>query len=104
MNTYLLSKDQYLNTMTLKMKQVSTESIDIKLSSSYLKAIPKEDLNGFKFSEDITKAYVNEIKDVEHLLFPSATKNIFLAIIIDLKKGIVHGHYIVDLNQLYGLS
>jgi hypothetical protein len=50
------------------MEQIDVKSIDVKLPSIYLKAIPKKDLNGFEFSENITRAYLNETKDFEHLL------------------------------------
>jgi hypothetical protein len=40
----------------------------------------------------------------EHLLIASEDKNVLLAVVLDLERGVVHGHRVLDLNRLYCLS
>ncbi|MET7670941.1 hypothetical protein [Micromonospora luteifusca] len=40
----------------------------------------------------------------QHVLIASGTPNVFMALVLDLRAASVLDHYLLDLNELYGLS
>jgi hypothetical protein len=40
----------------------------------------------------------------DHVLVVTKSKNVYLAVIVDLKRNDILGHRLLDLNQEYGLT
>ena len=53
--------------------------------------------------ELVEKVYRNDSKTFDHILLTSEKKNVYPIIVVDLKRKIVIGHKILDLNREYGL-
>jgi hypothetical protein len=39
----------------------------------------------------------------DHVLVTTTTKNVFLVVVVDLRKDSIFGHFLLDLNEEYGL-
>ena len=52
---------------------------------------------------EIHKVYVNDAKGFCHILLNWGVENTYLVIITKPFEGPIHGHYMLDLNEEYGL-
>lgn len=103
MATHLLSQNEYLRTMSHEMTPIDNEAIGERLLH-YLNSIPDEELQGQTFTRwKLERTYINRGRSYKHFLFPSQDKNIFLALVVEVKSMSVVGHYLLDLNEQYGL-
>ena len=71
----------------------------------YFDAIPVADFAGHDCSAGVVE-YVWRVGEgrYEHVLVNSEDRNTFMVLILDLEAKKVHGHYLLDLNQEYGLE
>lgn len=71
----------------------------------YVRAVPTADLRGFqiwdKFVECVYRSSDDRF-DLVHVC--TRTPNIFLVIVVDRVQAVIHGHHLLDLNELYGIS
>lgn len=71
----------------------------------YVKAIPPSDYGDFDCSAgNVDCVYENSEETFSHVLINSNDRNAFMVIVLDLKVGGVHGHRLLNLNELYGLA
>jgi hypothetical protein len=71
----------------------------------YFHTIPEADFRGHDFSEgEVTNAWSMPISRYQHVLVRCETPNVYLVLVLDLQLRIVHGHRVLDLNELYGLT
>ena len=71
----------------------------------YIKAIPEVDLEGFSIADnDVEMVRRTGNQAYDHVLIPTEAKNVYLVIVVDLLRSGVFGHYLLDLNQKYGLE
>jgi hypothetical protein len=71
----------------------------------YFEAIPPEDFGEHDFSEGRVSYAWNMLGTAyQHVLVECDTPNVFLALVLDLPGRSVAGHYLLDLNRVYGLT
>ena len=72
---------------------------------SYVERIPVEEYEGHA-SDLGTVQYVYDEPSQRYLLVNLDTddKNVFMVVVLDTQLGHVHGHFLLDLNQKYGLE
>lgn len=102
----LLSEPEYQATMGTPM--VAVEPADpfhpVPLGP-YMASIPAEDFQGHDFSaRNIEKVYRDPSGRFLHVLVAATKRNVYLVIVVDEPAQSIHGHYLLDLNKLYGLS
>ena len=101
-----MSKEQYLETMD-EMTDITSESEHESLVDIWRYAKELENkrlLSKHMFNRRLIEAvYRNDKNSVHHVLLFGNEKNIYVVIVIDVKKAIILGHYLLDLNDEYGL-
>jgi hypothetical protein len=71
----------------------------------YFDEIPPSDFAGADCSSaTVDSARTDPSGRWEHVLVRSATPNVFMVIVLDLDRGEVYGHHLLDLNRHYGLD
>lgn len=103
--TRLLTRDEYLATFTDPMRRLgdnerySSVSIGeyVRECVKQLALVPVEEL----VVQDI---YRSGNGDFFHALLNFGQRNVFLVIVVDSNRNVVHGHYVLDLNVEYGLN
>jgi hypothetical protein len=71
----------------------------------YFELIPNEDFDGHDFSDgEVTNAWTMPTSYYQHVLIHCETPNVFLVLVLDLRRRQVHGHHVLDLNEFYGLT
>ena len=72
----------------------------------YLRAIPAADFAGLTLlsAAPPSAVYRGEEKGFDHVLYPCNRSNVYLVVVIAFRPDHVHGHYILDLAQEYGLD
>jgi hypothetical protein len=104
METVLLTKEEFLATMSSPVQDVSTEATDVVHIWQYVAAIPKIDLRGHSINDRFVEhVYRDSNSYFDHVLVMTTTKNVYLVVVVDLKNDRVHGHRLLDLNEEYGL-
>jgi len=85
----------------LDVTETATDVIDIW---AYVKSVPLVDLEGHKIFDNLVEnVYTDEGNRFDHVLVMTKTKNVYLVIIVDLVKGSIYGHRLLDLNKEYGI-
>jgi hypothetical protein len=104
MKTFALDKDAYLATLAEPMRDVTNEATNVLDIWSYVAAVPTADLRGHSIYDDLVEFVYRHPKDrFDHVLEMTTTKNVYLAVIVDLQKDCIHGHHLLNLNKEYGL-
>lgn len=71
----------------------------------YFDSMPRSEWQGHDFSEGrVSDAYVMPGGRWEHVLVGCDDRNVKLVLVLDRERGEVEGHYLLDLNQVYGLE
>ena len=71
----------------------------------YFEELPEDEWEGHDFSRGmVSYAYVMPGGRWEHVLVESDDKNVNLVLVLDLSAGEVLGHFMLDLNRVYGLD
>jgi len=87
------------------MRDVSLEATDVIDIWPYVSAIPQEDLRGHQIWERYVEIVCRDANNhYEHVLVMTKTRNVYLVVVIDLIWDRIFGHYLLDLNEKYGLS
>ena len=69
----------------------------------YVKAVPASDLGGHRLWDEFVECVYRTDKgrfDLVHVC--TKTPNIYLVVVVDRSLRTIHGHYLLDLNELYG--
>lgn len=71
----------------------------------YFDSLPRSEWHGHDLSEGrVSDAYVMPSGRWEDVLVACEDRNVKLVLVLDRDRGEVEGHYLLDLNQLYGLD
>ena len=98
-----LDETAYQATMTPKMMDVTATATGPDVWS-YIEAIPTDDLCGHEvFDHFVEYVYRTSDDRFDHVLVMTKTKNVYLAVIVDLAADAVYGH-LLGQNELYGLE
>jgi hypothetical protein len=102
-----LSKQDYLSTCGVgRMKNVT------EIGGAVLDVWPyvSEARRGLELSEYafnnrlVELVYRSEDERFDHVLIPYGVNNVYLAIIVDRSERQIFGHYLLDLNEEYGVG
>ena len=100
-----LSKEEYLATMAVPMKQLPPDAEAPFPFWDYSDAIPAVDFEGHDCSEGaVTYVWEDPNRKYQHVLINSEDNNVFMVLVLDLPSRSVLGHRLLDLNQEYGLE
>ncbi|MEQ1868062.1 MAG: hypothetical protein ABL996_25875 [Micropepsaceae bacterium] len=70
----------------------------------YVAAIPSADLFGHRWiAEIVERVYRDDTNSYDHVLIPT-TKDVCLAIVVNLREDRILGHHLLDLNEACGLA
>ncbi|MDX6285618.1 MAG: hypothetical protein QOG53_1103 [Frankiales bacterium] len=71
----------------------------------YFDSLPESEWQGHDFSaRGISYAWAMQGERWEHVLIDSEDINVKLVLVVDLETEKVLGHYLLDLNEVYGLN
>ena len=97
-----LNETAYLSTMSEPMTNVTLEADEAVDIWPYVEAIPAKEIGGLL--QDVEYVWRDALQRYDHVLIATSIRNVFLAVIIDLKARSVFGHRLLDLNREYGLT
>lgn len=102
----LLSEAEYQATMGTPMVVVGPDDPFHPVPlGPYTALIPAEDFQGHDFSaRNIETVYRDPSGRFLHVLVAATKRNVYLVIIVDEPAQSIHGHYLLDLNKLYGVA
>jgi len=101
-----LNMDEYENTLTERMVNVTGIEMPPVDIWPYVQELVSAKIIAEKvYNEQLVEiAYRNESSTYDHVLLPTANRDIFIVIVIDLVNALIKGHYRQDLNEVYGLT
>lgn len=68
-------------------------------------AISRNELFGNEIVDGcVEHVYRNGAETFDHVLVVTQTKNVFVAVVVDLARDTIFGHHLLDLNHEYGLT
>lgn len=104
MQTRLLSKFEYHATFLEPCQNVTETARDVLDIWPYVAAVPRPDLWGHDIiPESVERVYRRGEAQFDHVLVETTTRNVFLVVVVDLPSDRVFGHFLLDLNEEYGL-
>lgn len=101
-----LSETQYMCTMGSKMNDVTESAEPLVNIWNYAKQLLKDNLiSEYGFSKKYVEVvYENNEHTYQHILLFTNRKNVYAVVIVDIVHKTIVGHYILDLNEKYGLN
>jgi hypothetical protein len=105
MRTRQLTEHEFKATLTPPMQTVTETATGVMDIWPYVDFVPAADLEGHViFDRFIEVVYRCDDDSFDHILVMTRTKNVYLAVVVDLAHGSIHGHRLLDLSREYGLS
>ncbi len=102
-----MDKQQFLATFDARMRfiEAGDESVPpIKIGDYVGDCITALSLPTDRKDVDIHKVYMNDAKGFCHILLNWGVENTYLVIVTKPFEGTIHGHYLLDLTDEYGLT
>jgi hypothetical protein len=102
-----LTEEEFKITFSEKMNNVTNDVDEIVDVWEYVKALETSEyfINDYIIRKRLVEyVYRNSINTYDQILIPTIEKNIYLIIIVDIKKENIFGHYLLDLNKEYGIK
>ena len=101
----LLSEPEFKATMSSPMQNATDDSGEPFDIWGYVRAVPPGDYEGHALpGEFVERVYRSADGRFDHVLVMTRTKNVYLAVVVDLAGNRVHGHHLLDLNQKSGAT
>lgn len=105
MKTRLLDSAEFKATFAEPMRDVSATATNVIDIWPYVAAIPANELFGSVIVDGyIEHVYRNGSSTFDHVLVVTRTKNVFVAVVVDLARDTILGHHLLDLNHEYGMT
>jgi hypothetical protein len=105
MQTRQLPEGEFKATMTPKMHNVTETAANVLDIWPCVDSVPATDLEGHLiYDRFVDVAYRSDDACFDHVLVMTRTKNVYLAVVVDLAHHSIYGHRLLDLNREYGLS
>ena len=99
-----LTEGDFRATMTPKMHNVTKTATHVLDIWPYVNAVPASDLEGHSIYDDfVDVVFRSDDNRFDHVLVMTKTKNVYLAVVVDLAHESIYGHRLLDLNREYGL-
>ena len=100
-----LTREQYLATLGEHPTPVAWGATSPLDFWAYVDDIPTTELGGNEFSSgEVSRAWETVQGTWQHVLIAGTEPNIHLVIVLALAPPAVVGHYVLDLNEEYGLD
>ena len=100
-----LSKVEFKATVGDEMVQLGEDAVPPFDFWSYFDALPKDHFGGHDFSEGRVDYVCEDAQRRYQLIHVRCeAKNVFLVLVLDLSSKTVHGHYLLNLNEEYGIE
>jgi hypothetical protein len=104
MRTRQLCEDEFKATMMPKMHNVTETATDVLDIWPYIDSVPSADLDGHTINDRLVECvYRSDNGCFDHVLVVTRTKNVYLAIVVDLARDSIYGHRLLNLNREYSL-
>ena len=86
------------------MRDVTDLATDVLDIWPYVRSIPSADLEGHAIRDGLVDVvYRSGDGRFDHVLVGTGSKNVVVAVVVDLERDAIHGHRLLDLNREYGL-
>ena len=105
--TQELTEIEFKNSFGNGMTDITEMEIDEPIVIwSYVKELTEnQTLHLIVYKKELVKkVYRNDLNAFDHILLPTEKQNVFLTIVVDLKKKRIFGHKILNLNKEYGIE
>ncbi len=90
--------------MTTPMHLVTESATEVLDIWQYVRSVPSADLEGHSIYDRFVEVVYRSDNDCfDHVLVMTRTKNVYLAVVIELARDSIYGHRLLDLNREYGL-
>ena len=101
-----LTEDEFKSTFGEEMLDMTEKEIDPIDIWPYVKELKDQNLITTKTyeSEIVDYVYRDNNDSFDHVLIPTDRENKYIAVIVDLHKKSIYGHYHLDLNKEYGMG
>ena len=101
-----LTDTEFKSTFGNKMSDVTETAKPVVDIWEYVAELVRENLvDSYVYENNLVeKVYRNDTSTFDQVLLPTKNKNVFIILVVDLKKNIMFGHIILDLNKEYGLT
>ena len=102
-----LSEKEFQKTFGDKMTDITLMEIEEPIDIwNYVEELTKRKaVDQYVFDRQLVELiYRNDQNTYDHVLLPTENKNIFMVIVVDLKKKKIFGHRILNLNEKYRLK
>src|SRR5271165_886592 len=104
MQTRQLTEGEFTATTTPKMHNVTETATDVLDIWPYVESVPATDLEGHSnYDRFVEVVYRSDVNRFHHVLVMTRTKNVYLAVVVNLAHDSIYGHRLLDLNRAYGL-
>lgn len=106
MKVVQFSETQYLQTMNGRMVDITETAKPLADVWGYAAELMQAKLlSQYEYEERFVEAvYANGDNTYQHVLLYGNKKNIYVVILIDVVHESIAGHFILDLNEKYGLE
>jgi hypothetical protein len=105
MQTTLLNENQFLATFAAPMRDVTREATNVIDIWPYVASVPQKDLRGHEvYDQFVEYVYRDATGRFDHVQVMTKTKNVYLTVVVDLKRNSIYGHHLLDLNEKYGVT
>ena len=105
MKTTLLDEKQFSATFAAPMRNVTSEATNVIDIWPYVDSVPSRDLRGHEvYDRFVEYVYRDALGRFDHVQVITKTKNVYLAVVVDLQHDAIYGHHLLDLNEKYGLT
>ena len=102
---HLISDEEWPGYFAQPMERLSDDAEPMFDFWTYVEKIPVEDYKGFDCSAgQVADVYRHPGGRYEHVLINSDNRNVFMVIVLDRHAGLVVGHHLLRLDELYGLT
>ena len=100
----LLTHEQYLATMGTQPQRLEPADAATVEVNEFVASVPAADLQGHPVDTHTATDALDTVEDQwRHVLFAGTTPNVYLVVVLQGTPPVLHGHYLLDLNEQYGL-
>ena len=105
MKTTLLDEERFQATFAAPMRNVTGEATNVIDIWPYVGSVPVQDLRGHEVKDHFVEyVYRDATGRFDHVQVMTKTKNVYLTVVVDLQRDVIHGHHLLDLNEKYGVA
>ena len=100
-----LTKEQFIETMD-RMTDITEECEPIVDIWGYAGELNRQNLLSEHMFENrfVEAVYRNYDNSYHHVMLFGQEKNVYIVIVVDVKRHSIMGHYLLDINKEYGLN